>query len=606
MKLIRRVSLGLREGTSDKVYIVDLCEVGRDKFVVNFQFGRRGAALKDGTKTEVPVREAVARSIFAKLVDEKKRKGYRETAEAAAAAGAGASAATPTAGRTPARSAAPGRPSTPAEAILARLQGGGGRLKWDPARVVWRAGEYRIREAVPHLIRLIGTGDEKLDYSIAWALARCGDADTFTALAQARGKPGLRASDLDEALRLFIPRAARSPTLLRMTLEMLRAFSDELRAAVAARALAALPPPLREAAAGGDPEAFTAALLAVTAAGDYGALEDIYRIDDDTVRPGLLAALRTIPLQLGSFRHVRHLFKMAEVRGDAEVFGLIAYRIEKTPATFCWRRRMYVDGRYVDVAKELKAAQPRLAYSSKTRDYLRRRTFRSLRRLAEAGDHLGYVKMAVGVLLPFTDADARPVCSARRWRWEPRRGRVARWVRWDSFAGYFAFNAILYGNSPRYELPLGRLTWRCKGDYKPGDPAPDTREEAFPKAWDEVPVGLMHLLAESECTRVHEFATRALRANRAFLAELDLEAIVMLLERPYEVTAQLGFELARDRYDAQDPDFALVAAVANCSLAAARKLAHQWIDADRARFADAHELLFSLLLSRHADTRAFA
>ncbi|MFY0535048.1 hypothetical protein [Nannocystis pusilla] len=101
--------------------------------------------------------------------------------------------------------------------------------------MVWRAGEYRLREAVPHLIRLIGSGDVMLDYCIAWALARCGDADTFTALARARNEPGLQPSSLDEALKLFIPRAGKSDMVMRMTLEMLRGWSDELRDAVAAR-----------------------------------------------------------------------------------------------------------------------------------------------------------------------------------------------------------------------------------------------------------------------------------------------------------------------------------------------------------------------------------
>ena len=35
MKLVRQVTLEFREGTSDKVYEVDLCEVGPDQFVVN-------------------------------------------------------------------------------------------------------------------------------------------------------------------------------------------------------------------------------------------------------------------------------------------------------------------------------------------------------------------------------------------------------------------------------------------------------------------------------------------------------------------------------------------------------------------------------------------
>ena len=116
MKLIRRVSLGLREGNSDKVYIVDLCEVAGRKFVVNFQFGRRGQPLKEGTKTDAPVAEAVARSIFAKLVEEKERKGYSETAEAAAAAPA-------TSARTTVPPPRTGSKPTREEAILARLRG---------------------------------------------------------------------------------------------------------------------------------------------------------------------------------------------------------------------------------------------------------------------------------------------------------------------------------------------------------------------------------------------------------------------------------------------------------------------------------------------------
>lgn len=604
MKLIRRVSLGLREGSSDKVYIVDLCEVSKGKFVVNFQFGRRGAPLKDGTKTETPVSEATARSIFAKLVDEKTRKGYSESREAAAAArGLGGPAASETAA--PAASSRPaGRPSSPRDAILARLQGNVGGKAWGLSRVAWRAGEYRIAEAVPHLIRAIGTGDVTLDYSIAWALARCGDADTFAALARARNAAGLKTSQIDEALRTLIPRATKSDTVQRMVLEMLRAWGDELREAVAARAMAALPPALREFAGRGDPEAFTAVFLAALAAGDASALEHLYRIDDATVRPGLLAGLRTIPLQVGSFRHVRHIFKMAEVRGDAEVFGLLAHRFDRTPATFGSRRRMYVGGRWTEVSKELAKPDSRLAYSSNTRNYLRRRTFRSMRRLAEAGDAVGYVKLAVGALLPFSDADAHEVRSSSRYNYSSRKSRT---TYWDRFAPYHAFNAILYGgNSPRYELRMRTATWRCRSGYKPGEAAPAAREEAFPAAWDQVPVGLMHLLAESACTPVHEFAVRALRANKAFLDGLDVEAIVMLLDRPYQVTAGLGFDLAKARYNPGDPDFTLVAAVANCSVAAGRKLAHGWIDADRTRFAGAHDLLVALVLSKYADTRAHA
>ena len=42
MKLIKQTSLHFREGNSDKVYEIDLCEVGADAYVVNFRYG--GAA----------------------------------------------------------------------------------------------------------------------------------------------------------------------------------------------------------------------------------------------------------------------------------------------------------------------------------------------------------------------------------------------------------------------------------------------------------------------------------------------------------------------------------------------------------------------------------
>jgi len=48
VKLIKQVSLYFQEGRADKVYEVDLCEVGPGQYVVNFRYGRRGTALKDG------------------------------------------------------------------------------------------------------------------------------------------------------------------------------------------------------------------------------------------------------------------------------------------------------------------------------------------------------------------------------------------------------------------------------------------------------------------------------------------------------------------------------------------------------------------------------
>lgn len=68
-------SLFFQDGGSDKEYHaqVVLEETG---FSVNFQYGRRGAALQSGTKTPQPVSQVEAEKIFIKLCNEKIRKGY--------------------------------------------------------------------------------------------------------------------------------------------------------------------------------------------------------------------------------------------------------------------------------------------------------------------------------------------------------------------------------------------------------------------------------------------------------------------------------------------------------------------------------------------------
>jgi predicted DNA-binding WGR domain protein len=598
VKLIRRVSLGLREGNSDKVYIVDLCEVAGRKFVVNFQFGRRGQPLKDGTKTDTPVAEAVARSVFAKLVDEKTRKGYSESNEAAAAAPVAA-------GGTRQPTAAPGAKPTRVDAIMARLRDPGTTPQaWDFARAAWRAGELRLKAAVPRLIASIGSGDVKREYCVLWALARCGDESSFAALVQARKQTTMPAERAVANLEALIPRTGKSPMLMRVALEMLRAWGDELRAVVVQRAHGELPPGLRYAVEQGPAEAFAEVLQRSLAAGESAAvLEVLYRIDSPVVRPGLLAALRSVPLLPGSFRAVRHIFKIAELRGDAEVYGLLALRFERTPHNFSARyNSVYVDGRRTDVRKEQAKPDSRLAYGNRTRAYLRRRSWATLRRLATLDDAAGYVRMAVGVLLPFTDADGGEPRTVSRYEYSARK-TVS--THWDRFSSFLAFNHILYENSHRYELKRSTQAWRCRGGHRPGNAAPAAREEAYPALWDRVPVGLLHLVAESECQPVHEFAVKALRVNKTFCDELDLDTIVMLLGRPYEVTAQLGYELALARYDASNPDFELVAALASCPVALARQTARTWIDADRMRFAGARDLMVSLVLSPFADTRAY-
>lgn len=72
---IKIASLYYTSGSSDKEYHAQLEQSGTG-YLVNFQYGRRGGALQDGTKTKAPVTLDTAIEAFDKLIKEKMAKGY--------------------------------------------------------------------------------------------------------------------------------------------------------------------------------------------------------------------------------------------------------------------------------------------------------------------------------------------------------------------------------------------------------------------------------------------------------------------------------------------------------------------------------------------------
>ena len=69
------ISLYFREGGSDKEYHAHI-DAKDGGFLVNFAYGKRGAALTIGTKTSSPTSREAAVKIYEKLVAEKMAKGY--------------------------------------------------------------------------------------------------------------------------------------------------------------------------------------------------------------------------------------------------------------------------------------------------------------------------------------------------------------------------------------------------------------------------------------------------------------------------------------------------------------------------------------------------
>jgi len=578
VKLIKTVSLEYREGNSDKVYEVDLCEVGTGQFVVNFRYGRRGSTLREGTKTPDSLSRSAAEEIFDNLVLSKTTKGYRDAAalESSSLEDDVVSSNDDDSPLDPRR-----------QSVLNRLsEGHESKSTWRLSRAVWRAGEMRLKPAEPLLLTLISSGDAMLDYCIVWSLGRCGSVQCL---------PALRQLEADRDRPDSVRRIA--------AVALFELFDDNDRQRALTDCFASLPSELAELVQNGPAKALSDAIAVVLDGGDshaFQVLDILYLINNQFTQPALLELIKTAPLKPNYFQPIRHIFKASELRADGEFFGHIAYRFETARSNF--RMRSDFDYVYSRQAKPTLGPHATNAFSTQTRNYLRRRIWRTLQRLGEL-QSADYVVLAVGVLLPISDNDAAGIREESRYDWQS--GNYST-IHFDRYASFWAFNQILYGNSPRYEPDPSRRFFQCRTGYEPGGRVPEEREESFPRLWEQNPKVVVTLLERSCCHDVHRFAVKILRDCEEFCQELHLDSLLNFLRSVYDVTTELGFEIARQRYDSDNPDTELVLALANCGFEPARQQARQWITEQKTILFKDSDFVVALIASPQADTREFA
>ncbi|CAM2064423.1 hypothetical protein SCOR_03580 [Sulfidibacter corallicola] len=401
------------------------------------------------------------------------------------------------------------------------------------SRLLWRAGEYGFAEAGTSILEALKSRYPMVLYCGAWAAGRCEIDGARTRLDSIQ-----RTQQLPDYVRFMAGEAWR------------HLLTPDEKATLRDRGFGDLPAWFREVCQ--EPDSFVMRfreMLSQQAGFHHAALIwDLYRIDDPEdrrVRHCLLAALTELPLRPPLFRFLRRIFKAAIFRGDAEVFGILAYRFEVERA-----QRVSGWGWVTDGPQVFKVRLPdefakdgcKIGFLSSSKDYLRRASWRTLKRMAET-DGATYVRFAAELLRHYRDEDGKEPRSYRHYD-----GIEETWheVVADRFAACFLMNQVIYGRSPRYRRPPGRLHWRCRGDWVPGDAPPDVREEAFPELWDQRPDLLRMLLLRGRCHRVHQFAAKAL-ADRADTT-WTLQDLVALLNGPFPETRALGFHLVRHRH----------------------------------------------------------
>jgi hypothetical protein len=653
MRLIKQSFLYFKEGNSDKVYEIDLCDVGNDKYVVNFRYGRKGSTLKEGSKTPVPVSLPEAEKIYNDVEEEKLNKGYT-TSESGVSSLPQKAAFTITA-ETGFSTHWMSMPEGRGKAIVKRLyqsvqaNAGTSRTSWKLSRVIWKAGEYKIKEAAPFIIQLFNRGDMLHQYCCTWALARSQDeasVEVLQAIYTNHASPAITRIAGAGLLSVL----TGSPKEKHLT-HYLNTLPEAMKAAIENKSPKELETLLQERINQQQPQ--------------YNWLENIYLFatEHKWIRPLVKQLLQQLPFKPGYFKHVRAIFKLAELLDDFEFMGLLATRIEREAEMFEYKipsgeteRETYIEAieEYLNPHKELRKKNSRLAYSQKTKWYLHRRIRRRLNMLGDTNNN-DYVKLATAVLIAYNrKADFKEAFSTHEYKTvNGRYGSVE--TRYPQNAQAVFMHQILSSLHPQLELMSGRI-WRIKPEQgrrsagsqgksnagssagntnsggiiqkllslfgkkkavpvanatpsEPGTPAasvPTYNENGTPylHLWNTLPQSYIQLLIDAELEEIHEFAVGGLTTHPDYAAikeKLDKTIYKKLVLSAYTIPTEFGFTLAAEKYANLQPDADLVSALLNSNHPEARDKGKQWTNMYQQAYFRESDFIKDLVFARHAE-----
>lgn len=399
-------------------------------------------------------------------------------------------------------------------------------------RVVWCLGEQRITDAAPYLVNLLGTGEAMLEYCLIWAIGRSGDGKACS------------------AVRKLIQHGKTDAVRRVATWASMELAEVEFRTHWARQLIADWPFVLREAWASENAEQLLSSIKeAITwqrfPVGDWLESLDLVAQSYPLARQVLLSLLKDLPLIPGYFKAIRRLYKAAEFRSDGEIWALLHLRFERSKPYFripTWGEYVAVQDHNIRVKNEWGRADSRLAYSDRTRDYLRRRGWRTLRRLGSSGSP-EFAPLAFSVLRLFDDAQVPPpICHPVHF-WADRRWQV-RYEHRHAHSESIVFNRLLF-------RPDGPVVLRKEGQHcfspEPLSVQRELRFEPFSELWDTRPDLLLRLALSSRAEWVHGFAVRALADQKDYIAQINDDLWKSLLNSPFEVTAQFAYTHIAER-----------------------------------------------------------
>lgn len=561
MKLVKQKTLYFSEGKSDKVYEVDICE-NQDLFIVNFRYGRRGANLREGTKTVFPVAYEEALKIFDKLVESKEKKGYSENLAIEK------------------KSKPKVHINTVREkTILKYLEQAVKNTytrNWKVSRIILRAGNLKMMNASALIAEFIDAKDKFEQYNAITVLASFGVTEYKNEILE------VFKTDKFETIG---GRAACAFILKYGNASDKKVIQNEVANFITEDVILKLPVHFLNA------KSKNASLL-------YYAY--IFAFEDENLRSKIYELIERIPFKANTFKSIRYIFRAAQITDDVDFFTILSKRLALNKPGYISDYFYDAKGNWVSVPEEMAKPNPSVAFSRKTKSYFNHTIYKKMYDLS-INDSEAYIKYATKILISLNDKEdsvTEEIVSNYDYDWEAQTYNNEKRC-FPKYANFTSLMYMLYGASTRFTQQKDR--WF----YVVDDKEITSREEVLATVWNEKPNEVLEILANAKSDVAIDFALKIIDENPQFLDDLTSEIISKLVNHYNPKVITLIVAVLKTKYASIQPEESIVIGLLSSGNEKGLELGFYWLIKYEATYLQNKDFVISLLFTNQLEVIAF-
>ncbi len=532
MKTIKKTLLHYQKGTSNKVYNVYLIQISSSEYLVNFEYGRFGSTLKEGTKTSSTVTLERAEKLFNSLVVSKINKDYvvKEGYDATK--------------QKEKKEREILSSDKYADLLVQRVKKASQERvnkidNYSISRLIYKAGELKLEETKPYILELYEKEVETSNsfyYSVAWALGRFRDSSLRTTIESLREKLNASSRYIVEEALFLLKEKDEIAQIKELTFSM--PFKELLNnknienLKTEVKLLEQMITTTYERYKNIDPwykknrKAVKNELMPLLKSADELYLKlYIHSGVDEFMYTALSSIISYLPITEFNFSLFRRLYKMADMRDDHEVLAKLITKIEsKKMACYIghddnWKRKLTIGC---------------------SRLYFKKRSLRHLEHLAKYEEE-AYIEFSKHILLSVNDYNKEFEAFSteyydNNWRLKKKH--------YDAYCVHLTFMKILYGEGKRYMMAPSKKLWEIANKSIKDE----VRPEIHKALWNKHAMSALDILSKSSVDIVQAFAFAVLKDNPSVIEKASLEQLLPMLNLHADKPRLFFFELLKERY----------------------------------------------------------